>query len=825
MKECFIVKDGAEQKAELEDVIPLIDENREFREIIFRYNEGSNLSGALAYIPAEMKDKIYRNMSPRISGSLNYYVKLAESRNDKNSDYIQRAKKNLIEFFGKHRGIWLKEYQEQIVWKGADSNEINLTETPSDPVKKFIKQIEKACNSGYLYISTYGIRDIAEENIKKAFAAFNNRYDELKKIRSLSIPKKNLYTTALLFEKGAIEELIVSDDFHSPWPSFLEKYTALTSITIYPKLTEFPSWIRNSVSLRHLSIDLSINVFIPDWIGDMQSLTGLSLGGYQSHLKLPDSIGNLKNLVKLQLGRTCGEKLPESIGNLQYLKELSLNYYRNKNLPDSIGNLKNLAKFELHDTYIEKLPDSIGNLQSLTKLSLVSNENLESLPNSMGNLQSLKELSLKYNKNLKYLPDTIGNLQSLTKLLLESNENLENLPNSIGNLQSLTEIEFKYNKSLKYLPDTIGNLKNLVKFELHDTFIEKLPDNIGNLQSLTEIELKCNRSLKYLPDTIGNLKNLVKLSLCNSHIEKLPDTIINCTLLEHVNICGTYITSVPAFISSVKRFYQSTILIPNEKSISYSSFCNSYYKIVQIVLWFNEVARREGLLSLEDNIEGSEDDFFHFGIRLVVDGTDYCIIRNILTIKIEHEHDFYKKKLMEIAMEGILYIQEGRNMIYTAFMLASFVDIKNNPLNAACTEYLKGNCNAFENINFRSAIRPEEEREEVRFIKRAVFLINIARTEGFLALEKHLDHDGIARRDIFEYTLPLVIDRWDKEIIATILDRLIAHETNPVLKNFALAKKGAVMSLYDRDNTMLMVAKLCAYFDKEIENIIYDELD
>lgn len=53
-------------------------------------------------------------------------------------------------------------------------------------------------------------------------------------------------------------------------------------------------------------------------------------------------------------------------------------------------------------------------------------------------------------------------------------------------------------------------------------------------------------------------------------------------------------------------------------------------EIIPRLVTFSEKSRREGLLSLEDDIETLDDDFFRQGIQLVVDGTDPDVIKNIL---------------------------------------------------------------------------------------------------------------------------------------------------------------------------------------------------
>jgi len=57
-------------------------------------------------------------------------------------------------------------------------------------------------------------------------------------------------------------------------------------------------------------------------------------------------------------------------------------------LPDSIGDLKQLEILHAYDTKLEQIPSIIGNLSRLTVLNLNSNR-LKALPKEIGNLQSL----------------------------------------------------------------------------------------------------------------------------------------------------------------------------------------------------------------------------------------------------------------------------------------------------------------------------------------------------------------------------------------------------------------------------------------------------
>ena len=57
--------------------------------------------------------------------------------------------------------------------------------------------------------------------------------------------------------------------------------------------------------------------------------------------------------------------------------------------------------------------------------------------------------------------------------------------------------------------------------------------------------------------------------------------------------------------------------------------------IVTKLMAMADKARREGLLSLEDEIGDLEDEFMKKGLQLVVDGTDAAIVRDLLEIEID----------------------------------------------------------------------------------------------------------------------------------------------------------------------------------------------
>src|SRR5215471_8836123 len=66
-------------------------------------------------------------------------------------------------------------------------------------------------------------------------------------------------------------------------------------------------------------------------------------------------------------------------------------------LPDSVGNLTALTRLDLSDNQLTALPESVGNLTALTTLDLSDNQ-LTALPESVGNLTALTTLDLSGNQ-------------------------------------------------------------------------------------------------------------------------------------------------------------------------------------------------------------------------------------------------------------------------------------------------------------------------------------------------------------------------------------------------------------------------------------------
>jgi chemotaxis protein MotA len=76
--------------------------------------------------------------------------------------------------------------------------------------------------------------------------------------------------------------------------------------------------------------------------------------------------------------------------------------------------------------------------------------------------------------------------------------------------------------------------------------------------------------------------------------------------------------------------------------------------LITKMMAFSEKARREGLLALEDELEDLDDEFMKKGLRLVVDGTDAEIIRDLMELELSQMQVRHADKIAFINTWGAL---------------------------------------------------------------------------------------------------------------------------------------------------------------------------
>nr|XP_016434904.1 PREDICTED: TMV resistance protein N-like [Nicotiana tabacum] len=243
-------------------------------------------------------------------------------------------------------------------------------------------------------------------------------------------------------------------------------------------------------------------------------ITELDLSGMENLVALPSSISRLKSLVILcVLGCSKLESLPEEIGDLENLERLDATFTLISRPPSSIVRLNKLRVLDFgfcKDGMYFEFPPVAEGLCSLEYLNL-SNCNLTDggLPEDIGSLSSLKYLDLTGN-NFEHLPQSIAQLGALRILDLTECERLTQLPELPP---ELNELYVDCHMALKSIHDLVSKRKKLqrVKFlplygkddahndSIYNLFAHALFQNISASYSLSENVLTIWHPHKKIP--------------------------------------------------------------------------------------------------------------------------------------------------------------------------------------------------------------------------------------------------------------------------------------------------------------------------------------
>ncbi|XP_074380267.1 uncharacterized protein LOC141721305 [Apium graveolens] len=319
---------------------------------------------------------------------------------------------------------------------------------------------------------------------------------------------------------------------------------------------------------------------LPEQFGNMKGLRMLD-ASFSAIAQLPESFGMLINLVDLQLS-DCKNltSISNSVWKLKFLRVLNVKYCSMlERLPEQLGMMKSLIRLDANGSAIDELPDSIGLLSNLQELHV--NNKLKYVPTSIWNLTSLTELSLNQKDNFKIdLPDTVRNMK-LEELSLRCNIRLW-LPTiqSFSCLQKLTLIDDgqSVSSTIPFSLTKLYNLRDLTLVSLtsfgssfpelpldlkylniykHKT-LQKLPDFSG-LKQLTKLDIWKCFSLQSLPPLPPHLQ-ILQVRDC-TNLQSVPDlsmlkeletpTFTGCSKLKVTNLIETS-TEVRPYLSSSK---------------------------------------------------------------------------------------------------------------------------------------------------------------------------------------------------------------------------------------------------------------------------------
>ncbi|XP_057993743.1 probable LRR receptor-like serine/threonine-protein kinase At1g53430 isoform X2 [Hevea brasiliensis] len=243
-------------------------------------------------------------------------------------------------------------------------------------------------------------------------------------------------------------------------------------------------------------------------------LEELDLGSNHLRCVIPESLGNLKSLVRLNLRNNFLKgPIPLSLGNLSSLKILNLNNNRlSGGIPKELGNLSHLIRMCLEENQLTgNLPSELGNLRKLVHLDLSSNYLDGILPPSYSELKSLQLFGVAGNKLNGQMPKFISKWTNLTDLYLMGNDFEGRVPGEIftmKNLESLWVSDLKSSTGFSF-PKNI-NMPSIYEMILRSCSLNgSIPDNPGVWPQLTYLDLSFNQLTGGIPKTMKNVTTMI----------------------------------------------------------------------------------------------------------------------------------------------------------------------------------------------------------------------------------------------------------------------------------------------------------------------------
>ena len=121
-------------------------------------------------------------------------------------------------------------------------------------------------------------------------------------------------------------------------------------------------------------------------------------------------------------------------------------------------------------------------------------------------------------------------------------------------------------------------------------------------------------------------------------------------LLEGGNLDAVFLTAPMLIVlggtlgaTTVTTSVQTVMRVPEYLKIAAFSRSHSFSGTINAVIAMAEKARREGILGLEAILKDIEHPFLRKGVRLVIDGTEVTVLRDILETEIAYVEERHKK--------------------------------------------------------------------------------------------------------------------------------------------------------------------------------------
>ncbi|KAL5740354.1 hypothetical protein ACOSQ2_029534 [Xanthoceras sorbifolium] len=258
---------------------------------------------------------------------------------------------------------------------------------------------------------------------------------------------------------------------------------------------------------------------VPEFLADFPNLTSLFLGFCGLYGKIPKTLLHVPSIQTLDLSNNelLQGSLPEFSQNLSLRTLILEGTSFSGTIPDSIGNLKNLSRIEFaFCKFTGPIPSSMANLSQLVLLDLSSNKFTGPIP-SLHMSKNLNHLDLSNNVLTGGISSTKWEqLLNLVHVDLSHNSLSGSIPKSLFALPWLQHLQLAYNQFDGQVPEFLNASSSLLQtLDLRSNkFKGPIPMSVFELKQLTILLLSSNKfnGTVHL-DAIQRLGNLTNLDL------------------------------------------------------------------------------------------------------------------------------------------------------------------------------------------------------------------------------------------------------------------------------------------------------------------------
>eukprot|EP00253_Pinus_taeda_P005590 PITA_05590 len=311
-----------------------------------------------------------------------------------------------------------------------------------------------------------------------------------------------------------------------------------------------------------LSVDLSQNNLtgkLPFTIGQFSTkLYILDLSFNDLTEGIPPQIGNLTSLTFLSLeSNSFTGSIPSSVNMLQKLERLYMgSNHLQGSIPMEIGQLKTLGLLDLSKNNLSgRIPDFVANLQQLRYLYLNHNQLSGNIPANLGKCVNLLLLDLSYKKLTGHIPPQVAGLANLAFYFNLSNNLLHgHVPLALGKFNKLQAIDVSANQFTGYIPSALGSCQEIEYLNLScNTFEGPIPLSLSELLNLQDLDLSSNNLSGGIPISLENLTMLHHLNFSFNKLsgevpkEGVFKKISATAFMGNLALCGPWVNLPPCY--------------------------------------------------------------------------------------------------------------------------------------------------------------------------------------------------------------------------------------------------------------------------------------